>query len=196
MDDSIIQECGRTETLQAKQSFLASAIADISSYIHLVDTKVSILMAAIVAILVGMLTCADYIGNVLSRVPPCSWCGVLLVVLSIVLIVSVIGMFSFGLATIRVHSSKIGHSSKWFLGQSPSEYSFDSYKADVLRMSNVDIIEDMAAELYKLNDINRQKQRACKWMLRFFSVALASLFMIFLILMIAVAVAGGDGNGR
>ena len=39
MDDSIIQECGRTETLQAKQSFLASAIADISSYIHLVDTK-------------------------------------------------------------------------------------------------------------------------------------------------------------
>jgi hypothetical protein len=121
---------------------------------------------------------------------------VLLVVLSIVLIVSVIGMFSFGLATIRVHSSKIGHSSKWFLGQSPSEYSFDSYKADVLRMSNVDIIEDMAAELYKLNDINRQKQRACKWMLRFFSVALASLFMIFLILMIAVAVAGGAGNGR
>ena len=182
MDDSIIQECGRTETLQAKQSFLASAIADISSYIHLVDTKVSILMAAIVAILVGMLPCADYIGNVLSRVPPCSWCGVLLVVLSIVLIVSVIGMFSFGLATIRVHSSKIGHSSKWFLGQSPSEYSFDSYKADVLRMSNV--------------DINRQKQRACKWMLRFFSVALASLFMIFLILMIAVAVAGGAGNGR
>ena len=63
-------------------------------------------------------------------------------------------------------------------------------------MSNVDIIEDMAAELYKLNDINRQKQRACKWMLCFFSVALASLFMIFLILMIAVAVAGGAGNGR
>ncbi|MFR5828490.1 MAG: hypothetical protein ACLUE1_05245 [Adlercreutzia equolifaciens] len=113
------------------------------------------MMAAIVAILVGMLTCADYIGNVLSRVPPCSWCGVLLVVLSIVLIVSVIGMFSFGLATIRVHSSKIGHSSKWFLGQSPSEYSFDSYKADVLRMSNVDIIEDMAAD-HKLNDISSE----------------------------------------
>ena len=42
------------KTLEIKQNFLASAISDISTYIQLTDTKVSIIMGAVVAILVGI----------------------------------------------------------------------------------------------------------------------------------------------
>ena len=38
------------KTVEVKQSFLSSAISDISAYIQLADTKVSIIMAAVVAI--------------------------------------------------------------------------------------------------------------------------------------------------
>ena len=102
MDESVIEECEQSEALQIKQNFLASAIADISSYIHLVDTKVSLLMTAVVALLVGVLTCSDFIESVLSGIVPCSWHGLLLVVLSIVFIGSVVGLFVFGILTIRV----------------------------------------------------------------------------------------------
>lgn len=40
------------KTSEIKQNFLASAISDISTYIQLTDTKVSIIMGAVVAILV------------------------------------------------------------------------------------------------------------------------------------------------
>ena len=185
MDDSVAREREWSETLQAKRDFLAAAIADISSYIHLVDMKVSLLMTAVIALLVGMLTCANFIEKAFANIAPCSWCGVLLVVLSIALVVGIIGMYAFGILTIRVRSSKIEYSSKWFLGRSISEYSFETYKADVFGMSNVDVVENMVAELYKLNDINRRKQSACKWALRFFSAILIFLFTICLILLIA-----------
>ena len=43
------------KTSEIKQNFLASAISDISTYIQLTDTKVSIIMGAVVAILVGII---------------------------------------------------------------------------------------------------------------------------------------------
>ena len=85
---------------------------------------------------------------------------------------STISLFVFGILTIRSHVSKIGYQSKWFWTQSTKEYSFDAYKADVLSMSDEDVIVNMAAELYKLNDINRQKQATNRLALRSFSMFL------------------------
>lgn len=48
-------------------------------------------------------------------------------------------------------------------------------------MSDEDVIVNMAAELYKLNDINRQKQVTNRWTLRSFSA--------FLIIFAAITVA-------
>ena len=45
-----------------RQNFLSSAISDISAYIRLADTKVSIIMAAVVAILARLLTCYEPTG--------------------------------------------------------------------------------------------------------------------------------------
>lgn len=44
-------------TTEIKQAFLASAISDISSYIQLSDTKVSIIMAAMVALVAAVVSC-------------------------------------------------------------------------------------------------------------------------------------------
>ena len=61
------------KTLEIKQSFLASAISDISTYIQLTDTKVSIIMGAVVAILVGIAACYEPIGDVVNKITTCSW---------------------------------------------------------------------------------------------------------------------------
>lgn len=176
----------KKETIEIKQVFLSSAISDISSYIQLSDTKVSIIMAAVVAFIAAVVSCYKPIFNALSKIPPCSWIGVTIVIFSLVLLVDLVGVFVFGILTIRGHSSKIGYKSKWFLVQSTKEYSFDTYKKDVRLMSDEDIIENMAAELYKLNDINQQKLRTYKWVLRCFSIVLMAAFVICILLVISV----------
>lgn len=166
------------KTQEIKQSFLASAISDISSYIHLADTKVSIVMAAVVAIIVGLASCYEPIATIVSTIIPCSWIGISLLILGFLFCVSVFLVFLFGLLTVRGHSSKIGYPSKWFWIQSTKEYSFDKYAEDVHKMTDDDVINNMAAELYKLNDINRQKAATLKWTLFTFGVFLALLFCI------------------
>lgn len=61
-----------------KQSFLSSAITDISSNIQLVDTKTSILLAAVTAILAALTSCYEPIAKKVLQVCPCSWNGVFL----------------------------------------------------------------------------------------------------------------------
>ncbi len=166
------------KTTEVKQTFLSSAISDISSYIQLADTKVSIIMAAVVAILVGLLTCYEPIGTLIASIKPCTWLGVLFAVFAIIGIVSMIGVFAFGILTISSHSCVIGYKSKWFLAKSTKEYSFDKFSKDIQKMNDEDIIKNMAAELYKLNDINRQKMRTMKWSLRSFALLLIVIAII------------------
>lgn len=114
-------ENAEKKTIEVKQSFFSSAISDISAYIQLVDTKVSIIMAAVVAIIMGGVACYELIENLISLVKPCSWQGVALIISTTALVVSIAGVFVFGILTIRSHSSKIGYNSKWFLPQSTNE---------------------------------------------------------------------------
>lgn len=184
--ENTVGESTEKKTLESKQSFLSSAISDISSYIQLADTKVSIIMAAVVAIVMGGFACYEPIEKLIFLVKPCSWQGVSLIIATTVLVVSIIGVFAFGLLTIRSHTSKIGYKSKWFLPQSTKEYSFDGYKEDVLSMSDEDMIVNMAAELYKLNDINRQKSATYKWAIRSFSASLIAIGVICVLFLFSV----------
>lgn len=178
MDNNTTTERNNNGSVEVKQTFLSSAISDISTYIQMADTKVSIIMAAVVAIIVGVFSCYDPIRDAISQVKPCSWLGVSLIILTTLQTAGLIGVFLFGILTIRGHSSKIGYKSKWFLPQSTAEYSFDAFKQDVLAMNDDDVIENMAAELYKLNDINRQKLKTHKWVLICFSTFLIATFLI------------------
>lgn len=50
-------------------------------------------------------------------------------------------------------------------------------KDEKITMTSKDIIDTMAAELYKLNDINKQKMLTMKYTVRAFSVTLISLLI-------------------
>lgn len=160
------------KTTEIKHNFLASAITDISTYIQLADTKVSIIMGAVVAILVGIAACYEPIECLVDNILPFSWNGVLLIILVIIGFISMILTFVFGLLTVRGHSSIINYKSKWYLAKSTKEYSFTEFCNDIKNMNDNDIITNMAAELYKLNDINRQKLKTVKLTLIAFSVFL------------------------
>ena len=163
---------------EMKQSFLASAIADIATYIQLADTKVSIIMGALVALIAGTMACYEPIADIISRVKPCSWIGNCLVIFSVLCIGNIIAAFVYGILTIRGHVSIIDYQSKW--------YSFDAYKQDIISMDDKDIIENMAAELYKLNDINRQKSRTMKCTIRCFAVALSTAGILGMLLLFSI----------
>ncbi len=179
-------ESTEKKTIEVKQSFLSGAISDISAYIQLIDTKISIIMAAVVAIIMGGLACYEPIEDLIFLIKPCSWHGVTLIILTTVLVVNIIGVFVFGILTIRSHASNIGYKSKWFLSQSTKEYSFDAYKEDIISMSDEDVIINMTAELYKLNDINRQKNITYKWALRSFSATLIAIGVICVLFLFSI----------
>lgn len=78
----------------------------------------------------------------------------------------------------------IDFDSKWYLTKDTKSYSFDSYLDDLNAMSKSDITDNMAAELYKLNDINRQKTKTMRWVMRFFSISLITAFLITVVFLI------------
>ena len=168
----------QNENNEMKQTFLSNAISDISTYIQLADTKVSIIMGAVVALIAGVIACYEPIGKIISSIKPCSWLGIMFVLFSIICVISVLAVFVFGILTIRGHISKINFESKWFLSKDTKSYSFDAFLIDIKSMSREDVLDNMAAELYKLNDINRQKARTMKWVMGFFSIALIAAFII------------------
>lgn len=171
------------EDLQLKQSFLSDAISDLAGNIRFLDTKVSIIMAAIVAMIGGILASINTIESLVQTISPCSWLGVLIILLSIICLISTLSVFIFGINTIKGRTSNFQYDSKWFLTQPMKKYSFTTYKNDVLKMNSQDIIENMTAELYKLNDINKQKMKKMKWVTRAFSMSLISAFLVGLILL-------------
>ena len=99
----------KEKMLEMKQAFLSSAISDISSYIQLSDTKVSIIMAAMVALIAVAASCFEPISQILVKIKPCSWVGVSLLICTILLVICLITLFVFCILTIRGHSSNIGY---------------------------------------------------------------------------------------
>ena len=169
------------KNIETKQTFLLSAISDISSYIHLTDTKVSIIMAIIAAMLATITTCHEFVISQLLIPKSCIAFFVLIVILLLVFIISLAGVFLFGILTIKGHQPKLKYSSKWFITKPVEDYTFEMYKKDVREMTDDDILENMTAELYKLNDINRQKLNSYKWVIRYLSASVFSLGMLFLL---------------
>ena len=51
-------------------------------------------------------------------------------------------------------------------------------------MTDNDVIENMGAELYKLNDINSQKNQTMKWTIYLFALTLGTVTIIGILLLI------------
>lgn len=172
------QNIDSTQTTETKQVFLANAISDISSYIKFSDTKISIILATMMALVAAVASCCEPLLKVVSNINPCSWTAVTITILGILFLISFVSVFIFGILTIRGHSSNIKYQSKWFISQTIQEYPFDAYKKDILEMTDKQVIENMAAELYKLNDINQQKLKSSRLVICFFALSLITATII------------------
>ena len=170
---------------EVKQAFLSSAISDISSNIHLIDTKVSIVMAAMVALIAAVAPCHETIYTIWKKIDENSCIRCFLIILAVAFLLSFIATFIFAILTLRGHSSKIEYKSKWYIKESINDYSLVKYKREVTKMTDEDILENMAAELYKLNDINRQKFKTNKWTIYSFSSTLIIGGLICILLLLS-----------
>lgn len=160
------------------QSFLNSAINDISGYIKVFDTKVSIIMAASGVIISGIINCRQIIYDVYINIQTYSLLFIFLCVLIFIFFLSIVFVYYWGLKTIKAHVCNIYFKSLWFIKEKKEDYSFETYKIDVKKMTEKDIIDTMAAELYKLNDIFRQKALSTKKTIDAFAICLTVLFVI------------------
>ena len=169
--------------LSRTQSFLSSAIADISGYIKFSDTKVSIIMAALGVIIAGIINCREIVYDAYKSMSQCECKLLLFLGIASIFCVATIMVYYWGLHTLISHTCKLAFSSVWYIKESKEEYPFELYKNTIERMSVGEIIDTMAAELYKLNDINKQKIESTQKTIRAFSVFLVSLLaeMIFII---------------
>ena len=182
--DNKVAEADANNKDDLKMTFLSNAISDISSHIHMADTKVSIIMAITVGLIGSICASNKIIYKSLTMIMPDSCLGKVVITLVIILFLSLIGCFFSGLFTVRSHYSKVQYDSKWFIKKESKEYTIDQYKEDLKGMSDDDIIDNMATELYILNDINRQKNKTFKWVLRLFATALVCIAILFIILAI------------
>lgn len=163
------------------QNFLSSAISDISGYIKVFDTKVSIIMAALGVIISGIINCRQIIYDTYENIQTYSLLFVFFCIVALIFFFSIVLVYYWGLKTIKSHVCSIYFKSLWFIKEKKEDYSFEAYKVDVEKMTEKDIVDTMAAELYKLNDIFRQKALSTKKTIGAFAASLAVLFVIVLL---------------
>lgn len=157
------------------QSFLSSAISDISGHTNVFDTKVSIVMAALGVIISGLINCRKLLYSSYKSLEQGSMFYVLFYVTLFIFCISMVLVYYWGLQTIRTHACNISFKSLWFIKEKQEAYPFEIYKADIEKLTVKDIINNMSAELFKLNDIYRQKQVTTRRAVSAFAVALAML---------------------
>lgn len=162
------------------QNFLGSAISDISGYIKFSDTKVSIIMAAMGVIIAGIINCRNIIYTTYKLMPNCSLLQLLFAVILVTFLTATVLVYFWGLQTIKSHTCEIEFKSLWFIKEKRELYSFENYRDAVEKMTDKDIVDTMVAELYKLNDINKQKMKTMKKTIKAFSVMLIALLSLVL----------------
>lgn len=160
------------------QSFLNSAISDISGYIKFFDTKVSIIMSALGVIISGIINCRQIIYDTYKGTEDCSLLHIFFCFLLIIFVLNVVLVYCWGILTIRAHVCNLNFKSLWFLKENKESYPFETYRADIEKMTTKNIVDTLAAELYKLNDIYRQKASTTKKTVASFAATLIVLFVI------------------
>ena len=68
MEDRVNTCLNNERSNELKQAFLSCAISDIATYIQLADTKVSIIMGALVALIAGIFACYEPIFQAFSNI--------------------------------------------------------------------------------------------------------------------------------
>lgn len=160
------------------QTFLNSAINDVSGWIKFLDTKVSIIMAALGIVISGIINCREIIYVTYQMLQAYSLLHIFFCVLVFMFAITTVLVYFWGLQTIKSHRCNINFKSLWFIIEKKDDYPFEVYKEEIKKMTEKDVIDALAAELYKLNDIYRQKATTMKRTICALGMALIVLFII------------------
>lgn len=159
------------------ENFLNSAISDISGYVKFLDTKVSIIMAALGVVIAEVVNCRNIIISSYNIVKFSNIKYTVLVSIVVGFLVSVFYVYFWGIKTLMSHTCNIQYETVWFIKKENDELPFEKYIEDVKKMDSNDIVDTMSAELYKLNYINREKMRTINKTIKAFATSLILLFI-------------------
>ena len=172
------KEASSTIDYAKTQIFLNSAINDISGWIKFLDTKVSIIMAALGIIISGIINCREIIYATYQMSQVYDLLHIFFCVLVFIFAITTVLVYFWGLQTIKAHRCNINFKSLWFIIDKKEDYPFEVYKEDIKKMTEKDVIDTLSAELYKVNDIYRQKVVTMKRTIYAFVITLIVLFII------------------
>lgn len=157
------------------QTFLNSAIADISGYVKFLDTKVSIIMAALGVVIAGIINCRNLIMDTYNIVKVDETKCMILIAIVMSLLTSIFYVYFWKIRTLMAHNCNIQYESVWFIRK---EIAFEKYRKKVKKMDSNDITDTMIAELYKLNYINKMKMRFISKTIKAFGASIIILVIV------------------
>lgn len=183
------------------RSFLSDAISNLASCIQLIDTKVSIIMAAIAAIIAVTVAPGEgSLANAYTRLSANTCHKWHLIGLIGILFLGLVVAIVSGALAIHINPPMTRKDTAWYFStkkpknkaksavndapKSIDRSEIGNYVAEVAGMGKQGIIMTMAEELWKLNSINEKKVKRYKWQLFSFLVAAGAfvavtLFCIF-----------------
>lgn len=179
-----------TDSINAEKNttndFLFAAISNLAGNLNFLDTKISIVMAAVGVVLGLVVACKSNILRAYNYYSECCVLKVVFMLLSFVSILSMLFVFVFGIRCIMVRFGKSESPSMWFFrtvnyGGIPEQ----EYYQKIKQMTDKDVTNSLSSELYKLNSINDRKMRAGRAAIVSFFISCISLF--FSMFMVGIA---------
>lgn len=172
----------RGEKMDDKKNILLATISDLSGNLKLLDTKVSILIAAAGVIFGALISCRGNIFKAYNYFSMIPYLKYIFLILTICYIVSIVIFISYGLSTIMPRIGKSRKNSIWFFDT--DIVSEEKYKEKISNYSTQDLLECLESEVYKLNQINRNKIKRSRIAIKTFKVSC----YIFMSVMIMVGI--------
>lgn len=139
------------------------------------DTKVSIIMAALGVVIAGIINCRNLIMDTYNIVKVDETKCMILIAIVMSLLTSIFYVYFWGIRTLMAHNCNIQYESVWFIRK---EITFEKYRKKVKKMDSNDITDTMIAELYKLNYINKMKMRFISKTIKAFGASIIILVIV------------------
>lgn len=154
--------------------FLKAAISNLTGNLTLLDTKISIILATVGVVLGLIIACKSNVLKAYYFFANNYFFKVLFLFLSGILIIGIIMTFAFGIKCIMIRFGKSKSSSLFFFNtETYGGISERDYMQKIIKMSDEEIMKNLADEVYKLNTINNQKMRAGKITITLFAITCA-----------------------
>ena len=160
---------------QDKKNILLSAISEINGTIKLIDTKVSIMLAAAGIFFSALIACRSNVLKAYYYYSNSGCSKIAFVLFSVLFILLILAFASFALLTILPRSGK-NKSSIWFFDA--KNITIEKYFKRVDNATEKELMRTLKSELYSLNQIAHTKILLSKIALILFWASIFTFIMI------------------